>query len=199
MSTVSVGSIVPDFEVDTYDPTTGAFGKFSLAANKAARRWTIVVFYPADFTFVCPTELADLGDRYEDLKKAGAEVVSISTDTKFTHLAWRRDERLLSNVAYPMGADPTGEISRLFGVYNTTSGLARRGTFIITPDGELASAEISYGDVGRNADELLRKLQACIYVYENPGQACPAKWEPGAKTLTTGPKIVGKVYEALNA
>lgn len=126
-------------------------------------------------------------------------MVSVSTDTKFTHLAWRRDERLLSNLAYPMGADPTGEISRLFGVYNTASGLARRGTFIITPDGELASAEISYGDVGRNADELLRKLQACIYVYENPGQACPAKWAPGAKPLTTGAKIVGKVYEALNA
>ncbi len=199
MSVVSVGSIVPDFEMDTYDPTTGGFGKFSLAANKAARRWTVVVFYPADFTFVCPTELADLGDRYEDLKKAGAEVVSVSTDTRFTHLAWQRDERLLSNVKYPMGADPTGEISRLFGVYNPASGLARRGTFIITPDGELAAAEISYGDVGRNADELLRKLQACIYVYENPGQACPAKWEPGAKTLTTGAKIVGKVYEALNA
>jgi len=196
---VSVGSQVPNFTMDTYDPASGSFGKVSLDELKAAGKWTVLVFYPADFTFVCPTELADLGGKYSDLKKLGAEAISVSTDTKFTHMAWQRDEKLLAGIQYPMGADPTGQVSKQFGVYNPASGLARRGTFIINPQGELVSSEISFIDVGRSADELLRKVQACIYVADHPGEACPAKWAPGAKTLKPGEKMVGKVYEALQS
>lgn len=196
---VSVGSQVPNFTMDTYDPAGGSFGKVSLDELKAAGKWTVLVFYPADFTFVCPTELADLGEKYADLKELGVETVSVSTDTKFTHMAWQRDEKLLAGVKYPMAADPTGQVSKLFGVYNPASGLARRGTFIINPQGELVSSEVSFIDVGRNADELLRKVQACIYVADHPGEACPAKWQHGAKTLKPGEKMVGKVFEALQS
>ena len=196
---VSVGSQVPEFEMDAYDPSSASFIKVSLADLKKAGKWTVLVFYPADFTFVCPTELADLAAKYPELKEAGAEAISVSTDTKYTHMAWQRDEKLLGNVRYPMAADPTGVVSRMFGVYNPASGLARRGTFIINPAGELVSSEISYIDVGRDADELLRKVRACLYVAQHPGEACPAKWEPGSKTLQPGEKIVGKVYEALQS
>jgi peroxiredoxin (alkyl hydroperoxide reductase subunit C) len=196
---VSVGSQVPEFEMDAYDPQASSFSKVSLAELKKQGKWTVLLFYPADFTFVCPTELADLGNKHAQLREIGAEAVSVSTDTKYTHMAWQRDEKLLSGIKYPMAADPTGAVSKLFGVYNPSSGLARRGTFIINPQGELVSSEISYIDVGRSADELLRKVQACVYVAENPGEACPAKWEPGSKTLKPGEKIVGKVFEALNS
>ncbi len=196
---VSVGSQVPEFEMDAYDPKSASFTKVSLAELKKAGKWTVLLFYPADFTFVCPTELADLAAKYPELAALGAEAVSVSTDTKYTHMAWQRDEKLLESIKYPMAADPTGAVSKLFGVYNPASGLARRGTFIINPEGELVSSEISFIDVGRDADELLRKVQACLYVAQHPGEACPAKWEPGSKTLKPGEKIVGKVYEALNS
>lgn len=194
---LQVGADVPDFELETYEPATGQFGKLSLADLKARNKWTILVFYPADFTFVCPTELADLGEKYEALKALGAEVVSVSTDTKFAHLAWRHSERLLANVQYPMAADPTGTVSRLFGVYDEATGLALRGSFIINPAGKLVSAEVNFYNVGRNADELLRKLEANVYLMKHPDEACPAKWRAGAKTLKPGEKLVGRVFEAL--
>ena len=197
--TVSVGVEVPNFEMETYDPGDRAFGKISLAQLKSQAKWTVLVFYPADFTFVCPTELADLADKYEALKKLGAEVISVSTDTKFSHLAWRDSEKLLANVKYPMAADPTGAVSRLFGVYDCATGLALRGTFIINPDGKLVSAEVNFYNVGRNADELLRKMEANAYLITHPAEACPANWKQGAKTLKPSEKMVGKVYEALQA
>lgn len=193
-----VGEDVFDFELETYNPAESAFGKLSLAEQKKAGKWTILVFYPADFTFVCPTELADLGEKYEALKKLGAEVAGVSTDTKFSHLAWRNSERLLASVKYPMAADPTGCLSRAFGVYDEKTGLALRGTFIINPAGKLVSSEINFYNVGRNADELLRKVEANTYLSTHQDEACPAKWQPGGKTLKPNAAMVGKVYEALN-
>jgi NADH-dependent peroxiredoxin subunit C len=197
--TISVGAEVPDFELETYNCAEGQFGKVSLADLKKAKKWTVLVFYPADFTFVCPTELADLADQQEALKKLGVELISVSTDTKFSHLAWRHSEKLLENVKYVMGADPTGKVSRLFGVYDPASGLALRGTFIISPAGKLASSEVNFYNVGRNADELVRKLEANVYLADHPAEACPAKWKTGAKTLKPSEKMVGKVYEALHS
>ena len=195
---VGVGQDVADFEMETYNPAEGTFGKLSLAKQKAEGKWTVLVFYPADFTFVCPTELADLGEKYDALKKLGAEVVSVSTDTKFSHLAWRNSEKLLEKVKYIMAADPTGKVSRQFGVYDCGSGLALRGTFIINPAGKLVASEINFYNVGRNADELLRKMEANAYLATHPDEACPARWKQGAKTLKPSEKMVGKVYEALN-
>jgi peroxiredoxin (alkyl hydroperoxide reductase subunit C) len=195
---ISVGATVPDFEMETYDPADGGFGKISLAELRKKKKWTILVFYPADFTFVCPTELADLAEKHAALKKLGAEVIGVSTDTKFSHLAWRNSEKLLASVSYLLAADPTGKVSRLFGVYDESSGLALRGTFIINPEGLLVSSEVNFYNVGRNADELLRKMEANAYLAKHTDEACPAKWQKGGKTLKPDEKMVGKVYEALN-
>jgi peroxiredoxin (alkyl hydroperoxide reductase subunit C) len=196
-SAVTIGAPVPNFELETYNPAEGEFGKISLADIKAAGKWTVLVFYPADFTFVCPTELADLADQHAELEKLGATVISVSTDTKFAHMAWRHSERLLKDVKYLMAADPTAVVSRLFGVYDAASGLALRGTFIINPQGKLASSEINFYNVGRDAGELLRKLQANVHLQANPSEACPAKWTPGARTLRPGKELVGNVATAL--
>lgn len=193
-----IGKPVKPFTVDVFDPEEGFFGQVSLEKNIAEKKWTILVFYPADFTFVCPTELADLASRHGDLKKLGAEVISVSTDTKFTHMAWKTSERLLETVRFKMAADPTGALSRYFGVYDCASGLALRGTFIISPEGVLVASEVNFFNVGRNADELVRKMEANNYLKDHPAEACPAKWTPGQKTLTPSEKLVGKVYESLN-
>ena len=195
---VRVGMDVPDFELETYDPAEGCFGKVALEELKKQKKWTILVFYPADFTFVCPTELADLAGKHQELKKLGAEVIAVSTDTKFSHLAWCRDEKLMAGVKYLMGADPTGKVSKLFGVYDCGTGLALRGTFIISPAGKLVSSEVNFYNVGRNADELTRKMQANAYLATHTDEACPAKWKTGDKTLKPSEKMVGKVYEALH-
>ena len=128
----------------------------------------------------------------------GAELVTVSTDTQFVHLAWRRHEKSLENVGYLMGADPSGKISRLFGVYVDAAGLALRGTFIINPEGTLLNSEVNFFNVGRNIDELMRKFKANLYVARKQAEACPAQWkDEGDKTLTPGPELVGKVHEAL--
>lgn len=194
---LQVGQNVPDFTMETYEPTDYGFGTVSLEQLKKAGKWTVLVFYPADFTFVCSTELGDLADAYEELKAAGAEAVTVSTDTVYTHLAWKREEKFLENAKYPMAADPTGTVAKLFGVYDYNTGLALRGTFIISPEGKLVASEVNFYNVGRNAKELLRKLKASVYVAANPAEACPAHWQAGDKTLTPGPELVGKVYEAL--
>jgi len=196
-TTVTVGMAVPDFTLDIYDPAERQFGALSLAQLKQDRKWTILVFYPADFTFVCPTELADLAEQYPALKALGAEVISVSTDTKFSHLAWKDSEKLLAGVQFPMGADPTGAVSKLFGVYDCGTGLALRGTFIISPEGTLVSSEVNFYNVGRNASELLRKLEANAYLADHTDEACPANWKQGGKTLKPSEKLVGRVYEAL--
>ena len=194
---LQVGQKVPDFELETFEPSTSSFSKFSLADAKKNKKWTVLVFYPADFTFICPTELADLADKQEQLAKMGCEVVSVSTDTKFVHFGWIQQERLLSGVKYHMGADQKRSLSKLFGVYDDESGLDLRGTFIISPDGVLVGSEVNFFNVGRNADELVRKMAAFDYVRNQPAEVCPAKWTPGEKTLKPSEKIVGKVYEAL--
>ncbi len=194
----ALGKPVPSFgEINTYDPVTHGFGKFSLEEAKKSKKWTVLVFYPADYTFVCPTELSDYAEKQEELEKMGARIVSISTDTHFVHMAWQRDEKLLEKVKFTMGADPTGKVSRLFDVYDEESGLALRGTFIINPDGVLVASEVNFYNVGRNADELVRKMEANIYVSAHTDEVCPAKWHKGAKTIKPGPNAVGKVYEVL--
>ncbi len=194
---VKVGQVVPNFEMTVFDPKQKGFGKVSLDEIKKRRQWTVLVFYPADYTFVCPTELADVAEQYAALCKAGAEVISVSTDTQFVHLAWQREEKLLADVKYLMGADPTGAVSRLFGVLDEATGLALRGTFIISPDGLLVGAEVNFYSVGRSATEMLRKVQANVYLATHPDEACPANWSEGKKTLLPGPGMVGRVSEAL--
>ncbi len=196
---VKIGQVVQNFEMDVYDPLKRDFAKISLDEVKAKKQWLILFFYPADFTFICPTELKDLADKHRELKSSACEVVSVSTDTKFSHLAWQQSEKLLQDVKYLMGADPTGTVSRLFGVYDEATGLALRGTFIINPEGKLVASEVNFYNVGRNASELVRKAKANIYVSGHPDEVCPANWIEGKKTLKPSAKIVGKVYEAIAA
>ena len=195
---LSVGEEVPDFKMETFEPSTGSFGEVSLANLKADGKWTILVFYPADFTFVCPTELADLAAQDAKLTELGAKVIGVSTDTKFAHLAWCREEKLMTDVKYTLAADTTGVVSSLFGVYDDATGLALRGTFIISPEGKLVSGTVNFYNVGRNMEELTRVMEANAHCAANPTEACPAKWTPGDKTLTPNEGMVGNVYEALN-
>lgn len=197
LKVLSVGQRVPDFEMDIYLPDKKDFGKIKFSDVFKKGNWLILLFYPADYTFVCPTELSDVGEKYPELKKEGAELISISTDTHYVHYAWQNSEKLLSAIKYPMGADPTHIVSKTFGVYDEASGLALRGTFIIDPDAKLLASEVNYFPVGRNSDELLRKFKAFKFVKENPAQVCPAKWIPGKKTLIPGKDLVGKVGDRL--
>lgn len=196
---INIGARVPDFEMDVYFPERKDFGKIKFSDIFKKGNWLILFFYPADYTFVCPTELQDVAERYKEIKEQGAELISLSTDTHYVHYAWQSQEKMLADVKYPMGADPTHIISKTFGVYDEASGLALRGTFIIDPDGKLVASEVNYFPVGRNSDELLRKLKAFKFVREHPAQVCPAKWQPGKKTLTPGKDLVGKVTEKLMA
>lgn len=156
-------------------------------------KWSVVVFYPADFTFVCPTELEDLQNNYEAFKALGAEVYSVSTDTHFTHKAWHDSSETIKKIQYTMIGDPTHTISRNFDVLIEESGLADRGTFIIDPDGVVQAVEINAGGIGRDAATYLRKIKAAQYVRNNPGEVCPAKWEEGAQTLKPSLDLVGKI------
>lgn len=156
-------------------------------------KWVILFFYPADFTFVCPTELEDLASHYEELKKLNAEVLSVSTDTVFAHKAWHDTSEAIKKIQFPMVADPTGNITRDYGVYIEGEGLALRGTFIIDPEGNLKTMEIHANGIGRSGKELLRKLQAAQFVTKYGDQVCPANWEPGKDTLKPGLDLVGKI------
>jgi peroxiredoxin (alkyl hydroperoxide reductase subunit C) len=198
-SPVQVGQAVPDFTLETYLPAKRDFGTFSLAEAKKSGKWTVLFFYPADFTFVCATEFAALAEHYKAFQAAGAEVITVSTDTKFTHLAWRDHEGELAKVEYPMGADRTGAVSKLFGVYIEANGLALRGSFVIDPKGVLQSSEVNFLNVGRNVEELLRKLRASVHCSTHGDEVCPAKWtKTGDVTLKNpGAAMVGKVHEAL--
>lgn len=155
--------------------------------------WSIVCFYPADFTFVCPTELEDLQNQYESLKALGVEIYSVSTDTHFTHKAWHDHSEAIGKITYPMIGDPSHVLTRNFEVLNEESGMADRGTFIIDPDGVIQSVEISAGGIGRDASILLNKIKAAQYVRNNPNEVCPAKWKEGGKTLKPGLDLVGKI------
>ena len=181
-------------EVKPFKATAYHNGEFvDVTEANLKGQWSIFFFYPADFTFVCPTELGDLQDKYEELKKLGVEVYSVSTDTHFTHKAWHDSSETIGKLQYPMLADPTLQISRNFEVLIEEAGLADRGTFVIDPDGKIQIVELNAGNIGRNAEELLRKVKAAQYVRNNPNEVCPAKWKEGEETLAPSLDLVGKI------
>jgi peroxiredoxin (alkyl hydroperoxide reductase subunit C) len=156
-------------------------------------KWSVVVFYPADFTFVCPTELEDLALNQDEFNKLGVEIYSVSTDTHFSHKAWHDTSDAIGKIKYAMIGDPTGTITNNFEVMRPGVGLADRGTFIIDPQGVIQAVEITAEGIGRDALELLRKVKAAQYVAAHPGEVCPAKWKEGEKTLKPSLDLVGKI------
>ena len=169
-------------------------GKFVEVTDADLRgKWSAVVFYPADFTFVCPTELGDLADMYGEFQKIGLEIYAVSTDTHFTHKAWHDASDTIKKIKYPMIGDPTGTITRNFGVMIEEEGLALRGTFLINPEGVIKAMEVNDLGIGRSAADLLRKAQAAQYSAAHPNEACPASWEPGEGTLPPSLDLVGKI------
>ena len=184
-----INSKIQDFNVQAFHN-----GDFKAVSQKDLKgKWSVIFFYPADFTFVCPTELGDLADYYEEFRKLGVEIYSVSTDTHFTHKAWHDTSDTISKIQFPMLADPTGKLSRSLDVYIEEDGLALRGTFVVNPEGEVKIAEIHDLGIGRSAKELLRKVQAAQFVAEHDGEVCPANWIPGEETLQPSLDLVGKI------
>jgi peroxiredoxin (alkyl hydroperoxide reductase subunit C) len=176
--------------------TTQAYrnGKFLTVTDADVKgQWSVFFFYPADFTFVCPTELEDLADNYAEFQKLGVEIYSVSTDTHFSHKAWHDTSPAIGKIKFPMLGDPSGTITNNFGVMREGQGLADRGTFVVDPDGVIQVVEVTAEGIGRNAAELLRKIKAAVYVREHPGEVCPAKWEEGEETLAPSLDLVGKI------
>jgi peroxiredoxin len=184
-----INQSLPEFKLQSFH--NGAFKTVTNADLN--QKWSVLFFYPADFTFVCPTELGDMADKYEAFKKMGVEIYSVSTDTHFTHKAWHDTSETIKKIQFHMLADPTGHLTKALGVYGEHSGLANRGTFVINPEGKIKIVEITDDGIGRNADELLRKVQAAQFVASHPSEACPAKWRPGEKTLKPSLDLVGKI------
>lgn len=156
-------------------------------------KWIVLFFYPADFTFVCPTELGDLADKYSQFQELNTEILSVSTDTTFVHKAWHDNSETINKIRFPMLADPTGKICKAYKTYIPEEGLSLRGTFLIDPEGTLKAFEIHDNSIGRSTDELLRKIKAAQFVDSNPGNVCPINWEPGKETLKPGLDLVGKI------
>lgn len=180
---------VADFRVQAFHE-----GRFMEVSGKDIRgAWSVFFFYPADFTFVCPTELEDLAERYDQFRAIGCQVYAVSTDSHFVHKAWHDASERIRKLQFPMLADPTHALSRAFDVLIEADGMAERGTFIVDPDGRIAAYEVTAGNVGRNAAELLRRVQACQFVREHGDQVCPANWRPGGETLTPSLDLVGKL------
>ena len=186
-----IGKEILPFKADAYDPNSGEF--IEVTDENLKGKWSIVCFYPADFSFVCPTELEDLQDQYATLKDLDVEVYSVSTDTHFVHKAWHDHSDAISKIEYTMIGDPSQTITRNFDVLDEEAGLAQRGTFIIDPDGVVQAAEINADGIGRDASTLVGKIKAAQYVRENPGEVCPAKWEEGSETLKPSLDLVGKI------
>jgi len=180
---------VSDFSVQAYHEDEFK----SISKTDVLGKWGIFFFYPADFTFVCPTELEDLQEKYAEFKKVGCEIYAVSCDTHFVHKAWHDASATIAQIQYPMLADPRHVLAKDFEVYIEEDGLAERGSFIVNPEGKVVAYEITSGGVGRNAEELLRKLQACQFVHEHGSEVCPAKWKPGASTLKPGIDLVGQI------
>jgi len=181
-------------QIKPFKATAYHNGKFvEVTQDTLKGKWSVFVFYPADFTFVCPTELEDLADNYAEFQKLGVEVYSVSTDTHFSHKAWHDTSAAIGKVNYPMLADPTHALSRNFEVLIEEEGIALRGTFVINPEGEIKALEIHDNGIGRKASELLRKVRAAQYIAAHPGEVCPAKWEEGAATLTPSLDLIGKI------
>ena len=184
-----INSTVKPFQATAYHE-----GKFIPVSDETIKgKWSVFFFYPADFTFVCPTELGDLADNYDEFRKLGAEVYGVSTDTHFTHKAWHDASDTIKKIRYPMIGDPTHAISRNFDVLIEEEGVALRGTFVVDPEGRIKVAEIHDLGIGRDAAELLRKVKAAQYIAAHPGEVCPAKWTEGAETLKPSLDLVGKI------
>jgi len=184
-----INTTIKPFTVQAYQD-----GKFITVSDADLKgKWSIFFFYPADFTFVCPTELGDMADVYPEFQKLGVEVYSVSTDTHFTHKAWADASDTIRKIKYVMLGDPTGTVTRNFDVMIESEGLALRGTFVVNPEGEIKVAEIHDLGIGRDASELLRKVKAAQYVASHPGEVCPAKWTEGAATLKPSLDLVGKI------
>lgn len=187
---IQIGKEIVDFELDAY--YKDKIEKLKLSDYKG--QWLILLFYPADFTFVCPTELEEAAEHYDEFKKLNAELLSVSTDTAFSHKAWHDNSKAIAKIKFPMLADPTGELCKEFGTYIKEEGLSFRATVIIDPDQKVIGYEIHDNSIGRNIKETLRKLKAAHFVRENDGAiVCPASWEPGKKTLKPGVDLVGKL------
>lgn len=184
-----IGQKVTDFQFKVFQNNDIKDVKLSDYKGK----WVVLFFYPADFTFICPTELEEAAGLYADFQKVGAEIISVSTDTVYTHKAWHDVSPAIKKISFPMAADPTGNLCREFGTYIDEAGLSLRGTFIIDPDGMLKSADIHDNSIGRSGAEILRRVQAAKFVRENKGEVCPASWKPGSKTLKPGLDLVGKI------
>jgi peroxiredoxin (alkyl hydroperoxide reductase subunit C) len=183
-----------NYEVQPFKAQAYHDGKFVEVTDQHLKgRWSVLFFYPADFTFVCPTELGDLADNYAEFEKLGVEIYSVSTDTHFVHKAWHDASDTIKKIQYPMLGDPTGALARMFSVMIESDGMADRGTFVIDPDGRVQIAEVNAGGIGRDAKELLRKVKAAVYVREHPGEVCPAKWQEGEATLAPSLDLVGKI------
>jgi peroxiredoxin (alkyl hydroperoxide reductase subunit C) len=191
---VKIDTPAPKFNLPFYDPKEDTDGQISLDDLK---KWTVLFFYPADFTFVCPTELKDMADQEAKFKELDVEILAASTDTVFSHRAWVKHEGLMKNFPYKMLADHSTETAYNYNLLDEESGIAGRGTFVIDPDGIVRSIEVTSGPLGRNSDELIRKIEALQFMRANPTQACPAKWAVGSKTLTPSIKIAGEVAEQL--
>ena len=184
-----INARLPEWDFDIYHE-----GKFkSVNLSDYNGKWLILFFYPADFTFVCPTELVQMADLYPEFQKLNCEVVSVSTDTKYVHKAWQDHSPSIAKVKFPMLADPTGELCKTLGTYIPEEGVSLRASFVIDPDGVIQAYEVHANNIGRSAEELLRKLQAAQFVRENGGEVCPANWKPGAATLKPGEDLVGKI------
>ena len=186
---LTVGDTVPNFTFEVFHK--GEIEKRTMEEYRS--KWLVLFFYPADFTFVCPTELQELASLYEKFQAEDTEIVSVSTDTAFAHKAWHESSPAIGTVTYPMAADPTHELAHSFGVYVHEEGVARRGTFIIDPEGVIRAFEIHDNSIGRSASETLRKIQAAKYVAEHGGNVCPASWTPGDDTLEPSTDLVGKI------
>ena len=184
-----INSQLPEFKVQAYQ--NGAFK--TVSSNDVSGKWAIFFFYPADFTFVCPTELVDMADKYAQFQELSVEVYAVSTDSHFVHKAWHDASENIRKIQYPMLADPTGFLSRAFGVMIEEEGMAYRGTFVVNPEGKIKIAEMHDNGIGRNADELLRKVEAAKFIAEHPGEVCPAKWKKGGETLKPSIDLVGKI------
>jgi peroxiredoxin (alkyl hydroperoxide reductase subunit C) len=181
-------------QIKPFKATAYHNGKFvDVSDETVAGKWSVFVFYPADFTFVCPTELEDLAEQYAEFQKIGVEIYSVSTDTHFSHKAWHDTSDAIGKVQYPMIADPTHVLAKNFEVLIEQEGIALRGTFVVNPEGEIKVMEVHDNGIGRVASELLRKVKAAQYIAAHPGEVCPAKWEEGAKTLTPSLDLVGKI------
>lgn len=184
-----INSKLSEFKLQAFH--NGAFK--TVSSDDVKGKWAIFFFYPADFTFVCPTELEDMADKYADFQAMGVEIYSVSCDSHFVHKAWHDASESIKKIQYPMLADPKGDLAKSFGVYIEDEGMAYRGTFVVNPEGEIKIAEIHDNGIGRNADELLRKVEAAQFVATHKDEVCPAKWKKGDATLKPSIDLVGKI------